>query len=251
MRVTTPAFVLRRVRWSESSLILTLYSLDFGRISGMAKGALRPKSKFYGQLEMLSLTELSLSRKEGREIDTVTGAGTVKSHQKLRTDPLAYAHACLFSEWMMGMVWGSEPSQPVFHLVDNTLNALEESGSGWPVLCAAVERLLRLSGLAMQLDRCSSCGREEVSGPERVGWRPGLGGVVCPECLSEEGTVPRGLIGFLRRARRTPLDRISRTRLWPGGFRQCHDLLREFAENHLGTALKLNSLKVLEDLENA
>jgi DNA repair protein RecO (recombination protein O) len=251
LRVTTPAFVLRRVRWSESSLILTLYSLDFGRISGMAKGALRPKSKFYGQMEMLSLTEVSLSRREGREIDTVTEAGTVKAHQKLREDPVAYAHACLFAEWMMGLVWGSEPSQPVFHLVDKTLDALEESAEMWPVQCAAVERLLRLSGLAMELDRCCRCGGEDVDGPERVGWRPGLGGVVCGRCLSEGRTVPRGLVRFLRRSRQTPLDRISRTRLWPGGFRQCHDLLREFAENHLGTALKLNSLKVLEDLENA
>ena len=244
MRVTTPAYVLRRVRWSESSLILTLYSLDLGRISVMAKGALRPKGRFYGALELLSLAEVTLSRREGREIDTLTEASVIRGNEGLRSDPLAFGHACLLAEWVLGLVWGSEPSQPVFHLMDRSLAMLADGADGWPVVCAAVERLLRLSGFGMEVDRCVSCG-----GPAGNGWRPESGGLVCAACGGGKG-VPAGFLSWVRRARRTGLPELARIRLWSGGFRQCHDIMRGFAEAQLGSRLRLRSLSVLEDLEN-
>ena len=70
MRLTTPAFVLRRVRWSESSLILTLYSLDLGRASAIAKGSLRPKGAFLGKVELFSEGEFTASP-AGRDVSLI------------------------------------------------------------------------------------------------------------------------------------------------------------------------------------
>lgn len=42
---TTPAFVLHTHDWSESSLILDLFTLDHGRVVAVAKGAKRPHSQ--------------------------------------------------------------------------------------------------------------------------------------------------------------------------------------------------------------
>jgi DNA repair protein RecO (recombination protein O) len=43
--VASSAFVLHRYDWSESSLILELFTLEKGRITALAKGAKRPYSQ--------------------------------------------------------------------------------------------------------------------------------------------------------------------------------------------------------------
>jgi len=41
-----PAYVLHRYDWSESSLILEVFSRHYGRIAVVAKGVKRPTSSF-------------------------------------------------------------------------------------------------------------------------------------------------------------------------------------------------------------
>jgi DNA repair protein RecO (recombination protein O) len=241
--------VLRRVRWSESSLILTLLSLDFGRISGMAKGALRPKSQFYGQLEMFSCTEFSLARREGRELDTITGASVLDHHDGVRLDPLAFAFACLYAEWVLATVThDNEPVRSVFLLTGEVLDRLAGDFDGWAVVCAGVERLLRFTGHGMETVTCTRCGGAAGKEPR---WNPRSGGVVCDKCASNEQNISPGLLEYLRKAGTREFDSVVRTRLWPGGFRQCHDLMMEFAESVLERRMNLKSLSVVEEIENA
>jgi len=248
VKVITPAYVMRRVRWSESSLILTLLSLDFGRISGIAKGALRSRSSFYGQMEMFSCTEFTLSRREGRELDTITCASVLEYNEGIRNNPLAFGFACLFAEWVLATVtYGNEPVSPIFHLFGSVIEHLEET-EPWSVLCAGVDRLLLLSGHGPETDSCTICGKKTGSAP---GWSPLSGGVVCDNCVTTEQNISPGLLEYLRKSREQEFSKVVRTRLWPGGFRQCHDLLREFAEVHLDRRLSLKSLAVVEDIENA
>ena len=46
----TDAIVIRMVEFSETSLVVTLYSREFGRISAIAKGARRPRGPFDGAI---------------------------------------------------------------------------------------------------------------------------------------------------------------------------------------------------------
>lgn len=247
MRLLTPAYILRQVRWSDSSLILTLYSLDLGRTSGMAKGALRPKSSFAGQLELFSLTEVGLSRRSGRELDTLTSASVLEHNADLRADPGAFTHACLFAEWLLGLMYGNEPSQPVFHLIGRVLESLGRTENRWAVTCAGVERLVRLAGMGAELHHCTRCGEKAE---ESTFFSLASGGIVCETCGAGGRQVSRGIIEYLRKLREGDIETAAKVRLWRGGHRQIHDLLRSFAEAQLQHGLKLRSLEILEDLEN-
>lgn len=250
MRITTPAWVLRRIRWSDTSLILHLYSLDHGRISAMARGALRPGGRLHGMLELFSGISATLSRREGREMDTLIEAAVEEPMPALRSDPRAYAHAGLFSEWVSGLLYGSEPCSTTFHLIGAVFGRLASARSPWSVTCAGIEKLLLLAGVRMELEKCTRCGRETTG--EEPAWSHSSGGLVCRACLrpGDAGIAP-GLLEFLRLCRRTDIGSTGGTRLWKGGFRQCHDFLREYAEAHVQARLRFRSLAVLEDLENA
>lgn len=249
MRLTTPAFVLRRVRWSESSLILTLYSLDLGRASAMARGALRPKGCFLGRVELFSEAEFTLSRREGREMDTVTEVSVVRHREGLRENPAAFAGAGVFSEWLLSVVsHGNEPSEPVYHLLDRVFSLLEEDTPPLPVICGGVQRLLALSGHGMTADCCSVCGGGLGDNPR---WNPLEGGAVCSGCRPGDIPVSPGILEFLSGSAQAPLDRVARVRLWPGGYRQCLGLLREYTETHLDKRMPLKALRIMEDMLDA
>ncbi len=229
-------------------MILTLYSLDFGRISAIAKGALRPKSSFFGRVELFSLVDLSLSRRDGRELDTATEATVINHYETIRRDPEAFVHSCLFIEWLLHSITGSEPSHPMFHLIRGVLDNFAAGAPFWPVLCSGIEKALRLSGFAMEIDRCTRCGGDPQGSSL---WDTSSGGIVCENCSSGSfERIPPGLIAFIRKSRKGRLDEVRNLKLWRGGYRQCLELMRRFAEVHMETRMKLKSLSVLEDLEN-
>lgn len=193
------------------------------------------------------MIELSISRKDRRELDLLTEAEVIRHYDPIRRDPEAFVHSCLFTEWLLGILTGSEPSHPMFHLIGSALENFAEGAPFWPVLCSGIERLLRLSGFAMEVDRCTKCGKPLETA---CMWNATSGGIVCSECDENAVSVPAGLVAFIRKSRKGGLDSIRNLKLWPGGYMQCHELMRAFAEIHLETRLKLKSLAVLEELEN-
>jgi DNA repair protein RecO (recombination protein O) len=74
-----PAFVLHRYDWSESSLILDLFSRELGRVAVAAKGAKRPYSQLRSVLLPFQRINVSLGRAAAMEegasdVQTLRGA---------------------------------------------------------------------------------------------------------------------------------------------------------------------------------
>src|SRR5207247_11295461 len=69
--VTTPAVVLQTYRYSETSKVVRLATRELGVQSAIAKGALRPKSRFGAGLELLSEGTAQLYFRETRALHTL------------------------------------------------------------------------------------------------------------------------------------------------------------------------------------
>ena len=54
------AIVLRSFDYGESDRIITFYTDDFGKLTGIAKGARRSKRRFPNALELFSLSNICL-----------------------------------------------------------------------------------------------------------------------------------------------------------------------------------------------
>ena len=68
MIVSTDAIVLRTVNYSETSIIITLFSKEAGKIVLIAKGARKPKSAFAAQFEPMNILNINYFHKDGRNI---------------------------------------------------------------------------------------------------------------------------------------------------------------------------------------
>jgi DNA repair protein RecO (recombination protein O) len=55
----TPAVILRTTPFGESDQIVTLYTLEFGKIRGIAKGAKRSRKRFGARLEIGSYVQVA------------------------------------------------------------------------------------------------------------------------------------------------------------------------------------------------
>ena len=97
----TPAIILSALRYSETSKIVRLATRDLGVQSAIAKGALRPRSRFGAALQILSEGQAQLLTKEGRELNVLTAFDLRQLHVGLAADLERYAIACAMAEVML------------------------------------------------------------------------------------------------------------------------------------------------------
>jgi len=192
--VKTEAVVLRSMRYGEADRILHLYTPNRGRVSAIAKGVRRARSRFGGRLE--PFLRLHIELHEGRgELLTVTGAQTIDGHARLRGDGRALDAAARACDAVGRLFETSEPHPGVFNLLCRHLVLLDGQAGGAGRSAAIGGRagalafrlkLLLAAGLAPQLGACANCGERE----HLVGFSGAAGGVVCAAC--EAGSFPLG-----------------------------------------------------------
>lgn len=181
------AVVLRSMRYGEADRILHLYTPNQGRVSAIAKGVRRARSRFGGRLEPFFRLRIELHEGKG-ELMTVTGAQTVEGYSRLREDARAIDAAARACDAVGRLFETSEPHPGVFNLLCRKLSLLDENPADATRASALAFRLklLLAAGLAPQLGSCASCGDQE----HLVGFSGAAGGVVCGAC--EAGAFPLG-----------------------------------------------------------
>jgi DNA repair protein RecO (recombination protein O) len=206
--VKTEAVVLRSMRYGEADRILHLYTPDRGRVSAIAKGVRRARSRFGGRLEPFFRLRIELH--EGRsELLTVTGAQTVDGHARLRGDAHALDAAARACDAVGRLFETSEPHPGVFNLLCRKLSLLDEqvvgferSSTGRAAALAFRLKLLLAAGLAPQLGACVVCGEHE----HLVGFSGAAGGVVCGACEAASFPLEEQAYRFMAEALGRPLQ---------------------------------------------
>ncbi|MGD1058000.1 MAG: DNA repair protein RecO [Solirubrobacteraceae bacterium] len=185
--VKTEAVVLRSMRYGEADRILHLYTPHRGRVSAIAKGVRRARSRFGGRLEPYFRLHIELHEGRG-ELLTVTGAQTIDGYARLRGDGRALDAAARACDAVGRLFETSEPHPGVFNLLCRQLSLLDMHvgalASNRAGALAFRLKLLLAAGLAPQLGACASCGEQE----HLVGFSGAAGGVVCTAC--EAGSFP-------------------------------------------------------------
>jgi DNA repair protein RecO (recombination protein O) len=175
----TDAIVLRSMRYGEADRILHLYTPGRGRVSAIAKGVRKTKSRFGGRLEPFFSLKLILH--EGRsDLMTVTSAETIAGHPRLREHAGALEGAARACEAVARVFDDGEPHAGVYHLLANELALLdgEPARATRSNALAFRLKLLLAAGFAPQLAGCANCGEREPL----VGFSGSAGGVVCGAC---------------------------------------------------------------------
>ena len=124
--IKTKSYVLKRTNYGEADRILNLIT-PLGKISAIAKGVRKEKSKLAGGVEMFSLAELNIHKGRG-EFGTITSAKMIVFYDNLLKDYGRMELASLILKKVSLLAEGSD-SPRFFELTDESLRALNNGVS--------------------------------------------------------------------------------------------------------------------------
>ena len=234
----TDAVVLRSMRYGEADRILHLYTPHRGRLSAIAKGVRRTKSRFGGRLEPYFRLHMNLY--EGRsELLTVTSADTVSGHRKLREDAAALDSAARACDAVTRLFATNEAHPGVYALLCNEL----AHGRAGDVDTHATHanqlafrlKLLLAAGLAPQLAACATCGE----GDNLAAFSGAAGGVVCSACEASGFALREEAHTFMTGALGATLAETPSAS--PLALRQAERAISETLEHHAHIRLRAAS----------
>ncbi|MGO9820658.1 MAG: DNA repair protein RecO [Solirubrobacteraceae bacterium] len=229
----TEAIVLRSIRYGEADRILHLYTPAHGRLSAIAKGARRARSRFGARLEPFFHVHAVLH--EGRsELLTVTGVDTIETHGALRDKAATLDAAARACDAVARLFETPEPHLEVFGLLANELALLDADAAQARTANGLAFRLklLLAAGIVPQLAACAVCGETE----HLRGFSGAAGGVVCSSCEAGAFGLDEDAYRFLVGALGVPLAQA------PDGseraLRQVERAISDTVEHHAHVHLR-------------
>ncbi len=229
----TEAIVLRSIRYGEADRILHFYTPQRGRISAIAKGARRSRSRFGARLEPFFWVRAVLH--EGRsELATVTSVDTVAVFAQLRDRAQTLDAAARACDAVGRLFETPEPHPEVFRLLVNELALLNEhEDAAGPANGLAFRlKLLLAAGVVPHLGACAACGsRERLNG-----FSAAAGGVVCGSCEGTAFSLDEESYGFMVAALGAPL--LHAPQASERALRQVERAISETAEYHAHVRLR-------------
>jgi DNA repair protein RecO (recombination protein O) len=226
-----PGFVLHSYPYKETSLIVDVFSRDYGRIALVAKGAKRPHSKLRGVLQTFQPLSLGWSGKS--EVRTLTAAEWVGGLLPLEKSALL----CGFylNELLVKLLARDDPHPVLFDHYVAAMNQLAHDEPAPIVLRKFELALLKETGVATDFAICTST--TKAVDPQQTY-------VVDPE---RGPRIARAADRWPCVAGKTLLDMERQDYTDPVTQSQSKQLMRFLLAHHLGN-MQLNTRQILIDL---
>ena len=193
MRVhnTSPAIVLRSRPFGESDKIVSFLTQSYGKLTGIAKGALRSRKRFVNSLEPFALVNLYFYDRPHSNLAFILAADLQHAYSRLTGSLDRIAHASYFTEITDGLIGDREESSSLFQHLKDGLAYLEEHGASLRFLTFFELKLLRLVGYQPIFDRCKECRKSQSEADSPWYFSPADGGIFCEICARKCGeTLP-------------------------------------------------------------
>ena len=249
----TDAVVLNRHLMGDSSLLVTLYTRDLGKIKLVARGARRPKSRLTSALQPFTLISVTFRRKDHRDLQTLGQADVLTVYRRLGEDLTRMSYAGAVVELINRLVIGEEPAPELYDLLTGTLHTLNTLPvEGCEALFWQFQlQLAGLFGYAPMFSACAACDRalDEITVTR---FSPALGGILCPRCLAQDHgafLVSVGTIKLLSRIQSLSPDLLARMKSTRSGRQETIRVIRSLYLYHMDDGRELKALKFLESIE--
>lgn len=178
------AHTLRHYALGEADLIVVFYTLEYGRVRAVARGARRVRSRYGSVFQPFTRSDLVFFEKEGQELARVSACEVERSYYESLLTPESAALAAYFAELVIEFTVERDPNPALFRLIGAVFGALEQ-GLPLPVAARYFEVwVLQLSGFLPLLSTCGSCGRALAAERWVV---PHPQEFVCRECRRQFG----------------------------------------------------------------
>ncbi|MGN1182920.1 MAG: DNA repair protein RecO [Faecalibacillus sp.] len=170
--------ILSTQPYKESDALITVYFKDYGKITLIAKGIKKLKSKNAGAVQSLTLSEITFIPRKG--LSLLLKASSLDYYRHIKEDIFLEAYATYFLEFVLKNEEDNAPDTFVFEYLKLSLDALNQGYSYKLVYVLYNAFILKKCGSPLQVDECVRCSRKD----HIVAISLQDGGFICETCLS-------------------------------------------------------------------
>ena len=237
----TLAIVLRLVDFSETSVVTTLFTRDFGKIGALAKGARRPKGPFEAALDLLAVCRIVFIQKSSDALDLLTEARLERRFRASSHDLSRLYAGYYIAELLRELTDTGDPHPTLFDIANQTILDLDSGEEVAGTVLQFEMSALEVLGHRPSLEICVACGKT-IEDSERVFFGQLAGGVLCPRCRPGQRqviSVSPGVIAALRQLSVAD-GNSSRPQLSPEVRGEARAVLNRYLESLLDRRLKMH-----------
>ncbi len=243
---STMAVVLRWRAYGESDKIVTFMTREFGKITGIGKGARNSRRRFPNSLELLARVNVHFRQRAEASLAFLESCELI-GPDSTTMSPERLAYGAYLTELAEQMTVEWNPAPDTYELLEEAMVALERGPATASFLRAYELKLLDRSGFGPPLDRCTRCD-DPLEDTGTSFFAPTHGSFSCSGCEGEQDgllAIEAGLLARLRSLREWPLERC-RDEPFDAGREEAARLNGQLLALHLARPLK--SPRMIEQL---
>jgi DNA repair protein RecO (recombination protein O) len=245
MLMKTEGLVLRTNDYGEGNKIVTIFSPDLGKVSIMARGAKKPKSRLSSISQPFTYGNYLFYKGSQTGMGSLSQGEIIESFRDFRQDLTKMAYAAYFAELVDKLVEDGDRNPFVFQLLLTTYHYLDDEKDP-EILARLFEiKMLTVGGYRPELNQCVACGNIEGT----FGFSVKEGGFLCDQCQHEDPQRIRMQLSSLKVLRllyKLDVHRLGNISVKPETKEELKKVLWLFMDHH--TPLRLKSRSFLEKM---
>ena len=226
------AILLSVADYGEADRLVTLFTLEHGKLRGVAKGAKRSHRRFGGILEPFARLTVQIAVKSG--LSRLMGADAATIFPRIREDLLKIGYAGYACEAADLFLPEGLPSPRLFRLLAAYLEHLEEAPPSPSDRRFFEVNLLNILGYRPALGECASCGTDLAALPNLHAG--GAGGLLCNRCGRGSRTVSAETVNRLEASLNT--GRFGAVNFSPAELAEAGSILDPAIASHVSRPFK-------------
>ncbi len=234
----TPAIVLKKYNFRETSLIVNFYTRDFGKLSGILKGIRKEPAKFASTLELFSYNDIIFYKSRSSSLHLVSQCDLKDNYTMLRQNMFKIGAASIIIELIDILMREEDKNEEIFNLGLVSLKELETSDNPEKIMTIFKIKVLSLSGFKPNFDSCVSC-NSRVIDQSKFSLR--LGGLLCSRCYKKDfntRSIFRGTIASILHIQKNDFKTNLNLGLNPQIKKELELILNSFLRFHLEKDIK-------------
>ncbi|MGE0269112.1 MAG: DNA repair protein RecO [Candidatus Omnitrophota bacterium] len=179
----TEAIVLKSFDYRETSRIVTFFTKEYGKITGIMKGIRKDPKKFGSSVDKYSVNDLVYYHYRNSDLHLISHCDLKQYYFRIRENYEKNIAANYALELVDKIMQTEQVNQDVYSLMNRFFERLQMETDIDRLIYIYQIKMLQLSGFSPHLDSCVKCDKK-IDG--KVRFSMVSGGLVCQECPTIE-----------------------------------------------------------------
>ncbi|MEE0987745.1 DNA repair protein RecO [Kandleria vitulina] len=228
----TQGIVLKAMPYKESGQLVSVYTLQFGKMTFHARGVRKLTSKNAPSVQSITLSEFELTPRKG--ISALIRGNGLQFYRHIKEQIECEIVADYLLEYVYRYEEENHPDEEMFMMIKNTLDALDQGYHFLLVYLLINCFILKRNGIDLEVDGCAICGNKKVES-----FSINNGGFVCH--MHNENELPDFTIQTLKALRhiyKCPMKEIGKLHIEEEELTKLMPVLSYYVEEYAGIRLK-------------